>query len=271
MKLELVLAAGFLMFSNRHCKVLVTKKGAIRPNGTLLVQCVAMLDRRLIIGAIAGALCALVFLIFWQYSATLFDFSAASAVSNGMDREGWKTAKATVFWVGEGATEDNAFIHNSASAWDEDWEEHFGGVDDPEERCGYQPCAFTPKENPFYVALPYNDMRRDKRKNNSDMIPWNESSARTTLLKDRWIEVRLRGKSCFGQWEDVGPHETDDVDYVFGDAEWPANEQGEWAGIDLSPAMRDCLHAGDVSEVEWRHVANEAVSQGPWLDIVTER
>lgn len=31
----------------------------------------------------------------------------------------------TIFWVGEEATEDNAFIHNFDSAWDENWMENY--------------------------------------------------------------------------------------------------------------------------------------------------
>src|SRR5262249_46319086 len=67
----------------------------------------------------------------------------------------------TVFWVGEGADESNANIHNRSSVWVEDWVGAFGGIDDPEKRCNMLPCDFTPKENPFYFALPYNDLTED--------------------------------------------------------------------------------------------------------------
>jgi hypothetical protein len=53
---------------------------------------------------------------------------------------------ATVFWVGEPPSEDNDEIANDESYWDADWEEHFGGFDDPDHRTlgGSRPAAFTP-------------------------------------------------------------------------------------------------------------------------------
>jgi hypothetical protein len=63
----------------------------------------------------------------------------------------------TVFWVGEAADGDNAYISNAQSAWDGQWQEHFGGYDDPDHRSGSNPAKFTPHENPFYFALPYTD------------------------------------------------------------------------------------------------------------------
>lgn len=183
--------------------------------------------------------------------------------------EGWKSATATVFWVGEGETDDNGFIHNRSSAWDVAWMEHFGGLDDPNDRCGSRPCAFIPNENPFYIALPYNDMARGRSKENATRIPWYEQSKRHSILKNRWVEVSAKGRSCFGEWQDVGPFETDDIEYVFGESERPLNREGLQAGIDLSPALRDCLGVGDVAEVRWRHVERADVPAGPWLEIVT--
>src|SRR5258708_7214112 len=63
---------------------------------------------------------------------------------------------ATVFWVGE-PIGNGSSADNSQSAWDDDWLGHFGGFDDPQDRNGYQPAAFTPRENPFYFDLPYDD------------------------------------------------------------------------------------------------------------------
>lgn len=229
-----------------------------------------MLDRKLFFGAAAGVFFSILFVLM-SGASDLLPFSDIDVPADDMYRSEWKKATATVFWVGEDATEENAFIHNSASAWDQEWEMHYGGVDDPLDRCGFHPCAFTPQENPFYVALPYNDMGDRGRKENASLIPWHDQNARMTLLKDRWVEVAYNGKSCFGQWEDVGPFETDDIAYVFGNTEWPANENGVWAGIDLSPAVRDCLGADDVSEVTWRHVDERAVPDGPWREITTER
>jgi hypothetical protein len=60
---------------------------------------------------------------------------------------------ATVFWVGEEASEQNP-VSNIESAWDADWVTHYGGDDDPIVRLNFMPLDFVPKLNPFYVALP---------------------------------------------------------------------------------------------------------------------
>lgn len=178
-----------------------------------------------------------------------------------------KTVNATVFWAGEGATSDNGFISNVPSAWDELWATHYGGEDDPENRCGYRPCAFTPKENPFYVALPYNDIGNSGfQKSNASQIPWYQSSASKSVsqLKNHWVAVTSNGATCYGQWEDVGPYGEDDIAYVFGSA-----GPRQSIGIDLSPAMRDCLNGGDQMLVSWRFVDAGNVPSGPWREIVT--
>lgn len=200
--------------------------------------------------------------------------TTAERVHNAVvDRDkGWKEGIATIFWVGEGETDDNGYISNAASAWDMRWMEHFGGLDDPNDRCGYNPCAFTPKENPFYVALPYSDLHDDgQRKENASIVPWNDVSSPTSVLKNRWIEVRHISYTCYGQWQDVGPFEEDDVDYVFGNAETPKNTFGEKAGIDLSPALADCLKIDGSDTVTWRHVDADQVPTGPWRAIITTR
>lgn len=184
---------------------------------------------------------------------------------------GWKKGTATVFWVGEGETEDNGYITNVEAAWDDNWMEHFGGLDDPDERCGFEPCDFTPKENPFYVALPYNDLDDNgDQKADAKRIPRYQVSEET-LLKNRWVEVRVNGKTCFGQWQDVGPFHEDDIEYVFGTALVPLNQEGMKAGIDLSPALRDCLSVGDVSTVQWRHADGDRIPAGPWKKTITTR
>ena len=75
-------------------------------------------------------------------------------------REQWKrNVTATVFWVGELPTENNP-TPNVKSAWDQNWQANFGGYDEPDRRNGYLPADFTPSLNPFYVALPYNDVAK---------------------------------------------------------------------------------------------------------------
>ena len=69
----------------------------------------------------------------------------------------FKTTMTTMFWVGEQADAENAYIPNHQSYWDKDWLASFGGVDDPWHRNGHWPAGFAPKENPFYVALPYGE------------------------------------------------------------------------------------------------------------------
>jgi len=209
-----------------------------------------------------------------QPHATTTTMNQLHPVDNGtVYRSQWKKGVATVFWVGEVASDENGFIANHASAWDEEWETHFGGLDNPECRTGFNPCGLLPRENPFYVALPYSDLTDDgERKPNAARIPWNNSRAESesSVVKNRWVEIRVKGKSCFAQWEDVGPFETDDIEYVFGTAMRPKNTEGEKAGIDVSPAVRDCLSLSGSEEVDWRHVDRAGVPAGPWTVIVTE-
>jgi hypothetical protein len=213
----------------------------------------------------------------WSNVASVVDTSAGPGVESQTakrERKGapWKSARATVFWVGETETEDNDHIANLMSAWDAKWLEHFGGVDHPNNRCGYQPCGFKPKENPFYVALPYDDMEENgRRKAVNASIPWNAPGAKQSLLKNRWVAIHANGITCYAQWQDVGPFEKDDAHYVFGVGATPKNTRGVSAGIDLSPAVRDCLKVGGLSKVLWRHVDRRDVPSGPWKDTITRR
>ncbi len=183
---------------------------------------------------------------------------------------------ATIFWVGEpeggGSSEDNAF-----SAWDDAWLEHYGGYDDPFSRNGYFPSGFVPKENPFYLDLPYNDFDDDgKRKANAyELIPWaNERDwgPRESMLKNRWVKLMRNGVTCYGQIEDAGPYEYDDHAYVFG-TDRPKSTRANNAGMDVSPALRDCLKFeglnNDDNHVDWQFVGEEDVPIGPWKEIVT--
>ena len=186
----------------------------------------------------------------------------------------YKEALTTVFWVGERANSSNDHIANDASAWDEAWELHFGGYDDPECRDGYHPCDFTPKENPFYVALPYDFVDKEgKVKASAQNIPWYAASIRDDkpLLKNQWVEVTLNDRTCYGQWEDSGPGEYDDFAYVFGDSTEPKNRFGVRAGLDVSPALRDCLAMDGNETTKWRFVEGEEVPEGPWREIITTR
>lgn len=184
----------------------------------------------------------------------------------------FKQAMTTLFWTGERATGENDYIANTESFWDKHWAAHYGGVDDPERRCGFHPCGFTPRENPFYVALPYGELDDSgKLKANASAIPLHlvSQGAREPSLKNHWVEIRRGNRTCYGQWEDVGPFETDDFDYVFGSAPHPKNRAGVGAGLDVSPAVWKCLGLEANATTSWRLVSEAEVPAGPWKDIIT--
>lgn len=188
-------------------------------------------------------------------------------VRNGLP---WKrNIVATVFWVGELPTENNP-TPNVMSAWDQNWQENFGGYDHPEQRDGYRPAGFTPLLNPFYVALPYNDVAKGgvHRPEAAEVIPWFWEAYRgdgISVCKGRWLAIHHKGRVCYAQWEDVGPFVVDHWQYVFGKEEPRAN-RNKGAGIDLSPAVRDYLGLRSGEKVEWRFVDDKQVPKGPWRD-----
>jgi hypothetical protein len=173
----------------------------------------------------------------------------------------------TVFWVGEAADSSNAYIHNRASTWRENWMSDYGGFDNPKERCDFMPCEFTPNENPFYFALPYNDLDGTcKAKESQRQIPWYENGVPRgqSLVKNRWIEVRYEGKVAYAQWQDAGPFGEDDTAYVFGGTTPQAD-----AGLDISPSTASYLGLGGRGQTDWRFVTEDAVPPGPWRKVVT--
>jgi hypothetical protein len=187
---------------------------------------------------------------------------------------------ATVFWVGEpqggGSSEDNAL-----SAWDDAWQKHFGCFDDPSKRDGYHPRGCTPKENPFYFDLPYDDFNWDtgdgRRSNAFQVVSWAGSKKwgkNESMLKNHWIKIIKGGNVCYAQWEDSGPYVYDDAQYVFGtNDQRPKSKQANNAGMDVSPAVRDCLKFqglnNDINKVSWQFVESGEVPAGPWKNIVT--
>jgi hypothetical protein len=176
----------------------------------------------------------------------------------------WKIAiVSTVFWVGE----TGSGPANTRSAWDRKWLNSYGGVDDPVRRKGYEPAEFRPLENPFYVALPYCDMEAGRVKAEAaKVVPWFIAGFRgpgCSVCKGHWLEIRHGLKTCYAQWEDVGPFCTDSAGYVFGE-ERPSPNVNHGAGIDVSPAVRDYLGLGSLDLVDWRFVEMSEVSAGPW-------
>jgi len=177
----------------------------------------------------------------------------------------WKTGiVSTVFWVGE----TGSGPANTRSAWDPHWEGTYGGVDDPVRRNGFEPVGFRPLQNPFYAALPYCDMQAGRLKPEAPkVVPWFIERFRgpdQSVCKGCWLEIRHGLKACYVQWEDVGPFRKDLAAYVFGD-ERPSPNLNHGAGIDVSPAVRDCLGLGSLDLVDWRFVEKAEVPDGPWL------
>jgi hypothetical protein len=180
----------------------------------------------------------------------------------------WKEKIATtIFWIGEAPTENNP-TPNHKSSWDMNWQTNYGGYDDPNpanRKWDFTPKSFVPKENPFYVALPFNDVtNRDAAK---ARIPWHKAewdgSSSDSVCASKWIVIRYGNKYCYAQWEDVGPFHTDDVDYVFGNAR-PKNVENDGAGLDVSPAVRDYLGITSGCLCDWRFVGENEVPDGPW-------
>ena len=175
----------------------------------------------------------------------------------------------TVFWVGESANIDNGNIANGASAWDERWVEHFGGIDAPGNRRGFYPTKFIPKENPFYFALPYSDLTNaGMRKQTAVLCVNSPTKTDFSWCKNTWIEVTHGLKKAYAQWEDTGPYQEDDTPYVFG-THTPLNIKGTAAGLDVSPALQGYLQLADVDKVSWRFISYSEVPAGPWKTIIT--
>src|SRR5439155_654572 len=126
---------------------------------------------------------------------------------------------------------------------DKDWTKNYGGVDDPNpaNRSNYIPVKFTPRQNPFYCALPYNDKAREgHRPEASRIVPWfNEAyqGPAVSTCKSRWIAIRKGNRVAYAQWEDAGPFRTDHWQYVFG------NER---------PKPNLNKGAGEVNPFHWR-------------------
>jgi hypothetical protein len=193
------------------------------------------------------------------------------AGSSDVVRYQWKqNIVTTTFWIGEKPTKKNP-VPNHISSWDAHWAKNYGGTDDPDpaNRKDFIPTAFTPKQNPFYVALPYNDKVADGHKPEASLvIPWFKDTYEgpgKSVCKGRWIAIRnaRTGKTCYAQWEDAGPFRTDHWQYVFGN-ERPKPNLNKGAGLDVSPAVRDFLGMNDTDVTDWKFAEFDEVPQGPW-------
>ena len=174
----------------------------------------------------------------------------------------------TVFWIGEKPTENNP-VPNRSSSWDKEWSKSYGGFDDPNpaRRQDYIPVKFTPRENPFYCALPYNDKAASGHRPEAPrVVPWFKEAYQgpgVSVCKDRWIAIRKGNKIAYAQWEDAGPFRTDHWQYVFGN-ERPKPNLNKGAGLDVSPAVRDYLGLNETDVTDWQFVDFKDVPRGPW-------
>jgi hypothetical protein len=187
------------------------------------------------------------------------------------ERYPWKRQiVTTVFWIGEAPTANNP-VPNRSSSWDKEWSKNYGGFDDPNpahrNRSEYIPVKFTPRQNPFYCALPYNDKASTgHRPEAPQVVPWFKDAYQgpgVSVCKGRWIAIRKGDRVAYAQWEDAGPFRTDHWQYVFGN-ERPKPNLNKGAGLDVSPAVRDFLGLTETDVTDWKFVEFSEVPRGPW-------
>ena len=224
---------------------------------------------------------------------------------------------ATTFWVGEIFDGNIADGSQVCSTYDSAWAYHYSGVNDgpapkgtdcagaPEGGCdgvssgptqcstqvrtaanGYFPTDMTPKENPFYLDLPFDDINDPTAyAERCKVIPWASqypasdcTNQNFSYMKNHWVRlIGPNGKSCYGQVEDAGPSHDNlyhDSTYVFGSTNaQPIQGQFNNAGLDVSPALNGCLGFkeldGDQDRVSWQFVDASRVAPGPWKKLVT--
>lgn len=201
---------------------------------------------------------------------------------------------ATTFWVGEIFDADAADGSQEISTYDDHWLKNYGGCDGrrvkgecrTEKRTAkndYFPTQMKPRQNPFYLDLPYDDLNDSYGyKHRGTYIPWARTEPyrsrikddRVSLMKDRWVRLSKNGRTCYGQVEDAGPGKYHNKKYVFGSKDSrPSNRRYNRAGVDVSPALNGCLGFSELDgasdKVSWRFVEADAVPDGPWTRIVT--
>jgi hypothetical protein len=120
--------------------------------------------------------------------------------------------------------------------------------------------------NPFYVALPFNDLAYPELARKWTPVGWfrePRNDKPVSACKDRWIEIKNQaGRICYAQWEDVGPSFADDASYVFGpDTVRPQAKMG----LDVSPAVAKYLGVNNSGMTSWRFVDDADVQPGMWL------
>ena len=208
--------------------------------------------------------------LFRNVGSLLFSPKHSASPEPG-ERCPWKKSiVTTVFWIGEQPSGNNP-VPNRASSWDKNWTRNYGGFDDPNpaRRSNYIPVKFTPRQNPFYCALPYNDKASTgHRPEAARVVPWFKEAYQgpaVSTCKDRWVAIQKGNRTVYAQWEDAGPFRTDHWQYVFGN-ERPKPNLNKGAGLDVSPAVRDYLGLNETDVTDWKFVEFSEVPRGPWAN-----
>lgn len=201
---------------------------------------------------------------------------------------------ATTFWVGEIFDPDADDGSQMLSAYDSDWFQSYGGCDgvmaagrcETEPRSadnGYFPRGMTPRLNPFYLDLPFDDVNDPAAfARRAEVVPWADApayrgqadNAGVSFMLNRWVKISRGDRVCYGQVADAGPGQYNDAAYVFGsDDARPLNSAFNGAGMDVSPALNGCLGFselnGENDTVDWQFVEEGDVAPGPWLRLVS--
>jgi len=114
--------------------------------------------------------------------------------------------------------------------------------------------------------LPYNDVTHGQFKPEAPLvIPWFKQAYMEgqSVCWHRWIAIRKGNRTCFAQWEDVGPFGDGHFQYVFGN-EKPKSNANHGAGMNVSPAVRDYLGLQPTDVTDWQFVNVQDVPPGPW-------
>lgn len=256
---------------------------------------------------------------------TLAAPAPASPSAPGPDRDRdypWHTRiVATTFWVGEIFRSDLADGSQVCSTYDRNWAFRWSGVNKgrvPRDaagcagsiyggcdgitnragtRCrterrtranGFFPTRIRPRENPFYLDLPYDDLNdRIGFRRRCDVVPWAQDrryrghcrDRSFSYMKNRWVEIEgPNGRRCYGQIQDAGPSHGrlyHDAAYVFGSRDRrPRQRKFNNAGMDVSPALNGCLGFRDLDgqrdRVDWRFIEARDVPAGPWRRVITK-
>jgi len=151
-----------------------------------------------------------------------------------------KKIKTTYFYIGEKDIYKSGVIDNGSSAWT-DVTNH-----------GHKTSI-----NNILILKKWKE-QADSR-GNDDFVSY---------CKNKWIKIIYKDKICYAQWEDVGPFETDDIAYVFGNSR-PKNRKNGGVGLDISPACFKYLGMKDNDYTDWQFVDFSNVPDGPWLRYIT--